>query len=230
MARRRSHSDACALSHALELVGERWALLIVRELLLGPKRFTDLRTAIPDLSANILSHRLRELEHTGVVARGKLPPPAAARVYGLTGWGRELEPAVVALGRWGSRSPAHNGDGDLSVDAMMIALKSDFDPDAARDLSMSVELCLGDERFHVEVGGGELRIGRGRALDPDASIETDTATLSGLLFAGRELGKEIRAGTIAIEGPRAVVTRFLGLFPPPIPAPPAAVESISRAG
>src|ERR671932_1050136 len=106
MATMRSYQDGCAVAHALDFVGERWALLVVRELLLGPKRFTDLRTGLPGVSPNVLAQRLRELEQAGVVRRRRLPPPAASQVYELTEWGVDLEPVLTALGRWGSRSPA----------------------------------------------------------------------------------------------------------------------------
>src|SRR3954462_9145850 len=101
----RTYGEACAAAHALDLVGERWALLVVRELLLGPKRFTDLRAGICHAGPNVLAQRLRELEAAGIVRRRQLPPPAASRVYELTEWGSELEPVVTALGRWGARSP-----------------------------------------------------------------------------------------------------------------------------
>src|SRR3981081_569297 len=103
MVGRRKYDEGCAVSHALDVIGERWALLVVRELLLGPKRFTDLRTGLPHLSADVLSQRLREPERAGSVGRAKLPPPAGSRVYELTEWGRDLEPVVLDLGRWGSR-------------------------------------------------------------------------------------------------------------------------------
>src|SRR5258706_120419 len=103
MTDRRSYGDPCGIARALDLVGERWALLVVRELVLGPKRFTDLRDGLPGLSPDVLTERLRDLEQAGIVRRRTLAPPAGSRVYELTGWGRELEPVLVALGRWGSR-------------------------------------------------------------------------------------------------------------------------------
>src|SRR5690242_5360373 len=106
MARTRSVSDGCGIAHASDLLGQRWALLVVRELLLGPKRFTDLRAGLPDISPNVLGQRLRELEESGILRRRRLAPPAAAQVYELTRWGRGLEPAVLALGSWASRSPS----------------------------------------------------------------------------------------------------------------------------
>src|SRR4051794_19763228 len=122
MSRQRAHLDACATAHALELVGERWALLVVRELLLGPKRFTDLRTGLPDISPNVLGRRLRELEASAILRRRDLPPPYASKVYELTPWGYDLEPIVLALGRWGARSPALPREGQLSTDAFALAL------------------------------------------------------------------------------------------------------------
>ena len=110
------------------MVGERWALLVVRELLLGPKRFTDLRSGLPHVGPDVLSQRLRELEDAGVVRRGTLPPPAGSRVYELTERGKELEPVILGLGRWGSRAPFPAEPGELGVDALMLALKTLFDP------------------------------------------------------------------------------------------------------
>jgi DNA-binding HxlR family transcriptional regulator len=222
MARKRSHVDACAAAHALDLVGERWALLVVRELLFGPKRFTDLRVGIPDVSPNVLGQRLRELEGAGIVVRRKLAPPAGSRVYELTDWGYELEPVVLALGRWGSRSPTRPSGGELSPDALALALKSDFDARAAKAVSARYELRVGEDRFAVEVHNGRIEVARGGAEDPDAVIATDTQTLPELLFEGRELDEAMRAGDIGIEGSKRAVERFLGLFPPPEPAATAA--------
>src|SRR5687768_4583891 len=118
----RTYGEACAAAHALDLIGERWALLVVRELLLGPKRFTDLRSGIVHASPNVLAQRLRELEEAGVVRRRKLPPPAASRVYELTEWGQELEPVVTGLGRWGARSPSHRRDIGMSIDSHILAM------------------------------------------------------------------------------------------------------------
>src|ERR687885_2177716 len=113
MASMRTYRDGCAAAHAFDLVGERWALLVVRELLLGPKRFTDLRAGLPNASPNVLAQRLRGLEAVGVVRRRKLPPPAASRIYELTAWGRDLEPVIIALGKWGVRSPSKPPDAEL---------------------------------------------------------------------------------------------------------------------
>jgi DNA-binding HxlR family transcriptional regulator len=214
MSRQRTFRDGCAAAHALDLVGERWALLVVRELLLGPKRFTDLRAGIPDVSANLLSQRLRGLEQAGIVVRRRLPPPAGSRIYELTEWGYELEPVVIALGRWGSRSPAHPRDGDLSPDALALALKADFDPPAAGDLDATFELRLGEHRFRLAVAGGRFDIARGAAGAPDATIETDTRALSGVLFNGVPL----EAADVRIDGDAEAVRRMLGAFRAAAPA------------
>src|ERR671911_771847 len=147
MSRVRPHKDGCAAAHTLDLVGERWALLVVRELMVGPKRFTDLRAGIPDISPNVLGQRLRELEESGIVRRRKPPPPAAARVYELTEWGQELEPAVLALGRWATSSPVFPRDAGMGSDSMVLAIKSAFDREAAAGLDASYGLEFGEEVF-----------------------------------------------------------------------------------
>jgi DNA-binding HxlR family transcriptional regulator len=215
MATGRTYGDRCGIARALDVVGERWALLVVRELLLGPKRFTDLRAGLQHVSPDVLSQRLRELEAAGVVARRTLPPPAGARVYELTGWGQELQPAIIQLARWGARAPVPAGDAALGVDSAVIALLTLFDPGAAGDLSASYELRLSDQRFRARVSGGRLDVSRGSADRPDASIDTDPETLAAVLWHGRALGEALRSGRLEIEGSRAAVGRLLKLFPLP---------------
>jgi DNA-binding HxlR family transcriptional regulator/putative sterol carrier protein len=217
----RTYCDSCAAAHALDLVGERWALLVVRELLLGPKRFTDLRAGLPGVSPNVLAQRLRELERAGVVRRRKLAPPAASRVYELTDWGMELEPVVISLGRWGARSPLRPRDAALGVDSIILSFRTMFDPEAAEGLKASYELVLGEERFRAEVAEGRFEVVRGVAEQPDATIETDPATLAALVYEGRPLAEALRTGDIKIEGDEAAVERLLTLFPLPEPASPA---------
>jgi len=217
----RTYCDRCAAAHALDLIGERWALLIVRELLLGPKRFTDLRAGLPHLSPNVLAQRLRELEVAGVVRRRKLPPPAASRVYELTEWGTELEPIIIQLGRWGARSPLRPRDAAIGVDSIVLALRTMFDPQAADDLRASYELRLGEDRFRTEVADGHFEITRGGTERPDATIETDPATLAALVFEGRQLTEALRSGDLKIEGDEIAVERFLDLFALPEPVAPA---------
>jgi DNA-binding HxlR family transcriptional regulator len=214
MTGKRSYDDPCGVARALDAVGERWALLIVRELLLGPKRFTDLRTGLPNASQNVLSHRLRELELTGVVVRRKLGPPASTWVYELTEHGYELEPVVLALGRWGSRRPL-TSEADLSIDALIVALKTTFDPLADPALNAVYGLLLGENRFRAGVHGDRFEVTRGHVGSPDATIETDVATFRSLVFGGRELS----VVDAKIGGDRRAMARFVRLFPRPVSAP-----------
>jgi DNA-binding HxlR family transcriptional regulator/putative sterol carrier protein len=217
MATTRTYDDGCAAAHALDLVGERWALLVVRELLLGPKRFTDLRSGLPHASPNVLAQRLRDLEAAGVVRRGKLPPPAASKIYELTEWGRDLEPVIIALGRWGVRSPTKPPDAELGVDSLILSFRTMFDPDQAEGLDASYELRLGEDRFRAEVAEGRLEIERGNAEQPDATVEADAGTLAGLVYDDLELDDALSSEDLRIRGDRAVVERFLALFPLPGP-------------
>src|SRR3954465_3719515 len=155
MASRRSYGDACGIARALDVVGERWALLVVRELLLGPKRFTDVRAGLPHVSPDVLAQRLRELEAAGIVRRGKLPPPAGSRIYELTERGQELEPVVLELGRWGSKEP-FPPDSELGPDAAVLALKTMFDPARAAGLDETYELRFGELPYRLRVAGGRL--------------------------------------------------------------------------
>jgi DNA-binding HxlR family transcriptional regulator len=216
MAEFRSYGDPCGIARALDLVGERWALLVVRELLLGPKRFTDLRAGLPNASPNVLSQRLRELEQASLVERRKLAAPAGSWVYELTSRGHELEPVVLSLGRWGARSPQVRG-AELSVDALILALQTTFDPAAAEGLRATYQLQLGDQRFRLRVEDGQLTAARGDAEHPDATLDTDVATLRRLVFGDRTIADALRTGELRLDGHRPAVTRLLRLFPRPTP-------------
>jgi DNA-binding HxlR family transcriptional regulator len=219
MATMRTYGDGCAIAQGLDLVGERWALLVVRELLLGPKRYTDLRRGLPNASPNVLSQRLDELERAGIVGRRKLPPPAGSRVYELTEWGRELEPIVISLGHWAAHSPSGlPSDLPIGADSMILALRSRFDPGTARGLRARYELRLGEDRFHIAIAEDELEVGRGGADQTDATIDTDPDTLASVLWDAQSLADAQRSGRMAIEGDTAAVERFTRLFPMPQPA------------
>jgi DNA-binding HxlR family transcriptional regulator len=224
MASKRTYGDRCGVARALDLVGERWALLVVRELLLGPKRFTDLRAGLPHVSPDVLAQRLRELEGSGIVRRGKLPPPAGSRIYELTERGMELEPVVLELGRFGSVAPFPPGEAEIGVDALAIALKSLFAPSATDGLPATYELRLGEDRFRAEIAGGRFGIARGSARAPDATIESDPATLATVLWHGRRLRDAQRAGRITITGSEEAAERFLAMFP--LPAGAAATAAV----
>jgi DNA-binding HxlR family transcriptional regulator/putative sterol carrier protein len=225
MATPRSYGDGCGIAHALDLVGERWALLVVRELVLGPKRFTDLRGGLPKASPNVLAQRLRELEQAGIVRRRRLPPPAGSSFYELTEWGLELEPIVVALGGWALRSPSFPEDAPVSVDSVALALTSMFNADAADGFNAVIELRLGENRFRIRVADGRIELARGEADDRDAIIDADLDSLRAVLWQGRELAEALRDGDIRIEGDRRAVARFVLLFPQPESAAPAAVAA-----
>jgi DNA-binding HxlR family transcriptional regulator len=215
MSAKRTYGDRCGIARALDLVGERWALLVVRELLLGPKRFTDLRSGLPHVSPDVLSQRLRELEDAGIVRRGKLPPPAGSRIYELTERGRQLEPVILELGRFGSVAPFPAGDPKIGVDALVIALKSLFAPSATDGLPVTYELRLGEDRFRAQVAGGRFDVARGSAEDADATIEADPGTLATVLWHGRKVNDAQRSGDIAITGNEEAAARFIAMFPLP---------------
>jgi DNA-binding HxlR family transcriptional regulator/putative sterol carrier protein len=202
----RSYQDGCAVAHALDLVGERWALLVIRELLLGPKRFTDLRAGLPHARPSVLSQRLRELEEADVIRRRQLPPPAASRVYELSEWGKELEPVVLALARWGSRSPFQDPDAPLGVDSIVLGIRTFF---ASNGWDASYELRLGDDRYRVRVSSGDITVERGDIRDSDAVIETDPATLFSLLNGTQSLATATKRGDVRVTGDTDLVERLL---------------------
>ena len=219
---RRYYEDACAAAHALDLVGERWALLVMRELMLGPKRFSDLRESLPGISANVLTQRLEGLEAAGVLMRRKLPPPGAAQVYELTEWGYESEPIFQALGRWAARSPAHDPTLPFSAVSFFLSLRTMLDADQARGLDARIGFRLGEETFLAHLAGSRIEVARG-ALDGADLILTGTPpVLAGAIYGGQTLEALERAGLLRIEGDRELARRFIGLFPlPPKASRPA---------
>ena len=201
----RSYGDACGIARALDVVGERWALLIVRELVYGPKRFSDLRGDI-GLSPNVLSQRLAELEAAGVVQRRN----AGGALYELSDWGKELHSILLQLGRWGARAQ-HHPEATLTVDALMLALEATFSPEAAADLRASYELRLGEHRFSVTIAAGAISVTRGSPPKPDAVIETGPDTLRALCFGGQKLA----GAPIEFRGDTRLVRAFFRLFARP---------------
>jgi len=215
----RSYDDACGLARAMDVVGERWAMLLARELMLGPKRFTDLRADLPGVSTNVLSTRLAQLEQAGAVKRRKLPPPSGSWVYELTPWGLELEPIVRTLGRWGARTEITPKHENFSVTSAVLSMRTNFDPAAAERVRATYEIRLNDEVFRAEVRDGSFTIERGEAGRPDAEIETDPATLAAFLYQGLSLADAERAG-MKVSGDARAVQRLPKLFvlPEPLPA------------
>src|SRR3954464_6280844 len=150
-ASRRSYEDACGAAHALDLVGERWALLVMRELMLGPKRFRDLRADLPGISANVLTQRLEGRGAAGALPRRKLPPPASAQVYELTPWGYESEPIFQALGRWAARSPEHDPSLPLSAVSLFLSFRTMLDRERSRGLRARVGFHIRAETFLASI-------------------------------------------------------------------------------
>jgi DNA-binding HxlR family transcriptional regulator len=204
----RTYGQYCGVARALDLVGERWALLVVRELLLGPKRFTDLLDGLPGVSTNVLATRLRSLQRAGVVERRLLPPPAASSVYELTAYGRALEPAVAALGRWGAGSLGAREPGQLLRSHWLaLALKAFFDGEQAAGLTRAYEVRLREGTFRLLVTGGELEIASAPDGKADLVLEADDDVLVGVLA-----GRLDPAALVVLEGEPAELPRFVELF------------------
>jgi DNA-binding HxlR family transcriptional regulator len=195
----RTYGDPCGVARSLDVIGERWALLVVRDLLLGPKRFNDLLAGLPAVSPNVLSQRLRELVDRGVVRRREIEPPARVIVYELTDWGRELEPIVLQLGRWGGHAPRPPG-GELGLDSMLLSIKTALDPAPATALRQTYAIRVDGESFALEADGGGLDVRRGKVNEPDATITTDGETLRALIDGRDDLTDAIRSGNVHIDG------------------------------
>jgi DNA-binding HxlR family transcriptional regulator/putative sterol carrier protein len=217
------YGSYCGIAYALELVGERWALLVVRDLILGPKRFTDLRRGLPRIPSNVLSARLKELEEADIVRRRLLPRPQTGVVYELTEFGRELEDTLLSLGRWGARTLAEPRPEDtVNADSMMLALRATFRPEAARGLRASYELRLGEIVFHARVDKSALQVGEGALADPDLTLETDL-TLRRLMSGELSPRDAVKSGKVRIVGEIDLLERFVEIFR--IPAAPVALSA-----
>ena len=211
----RWYDDACGTAHALDLVGERWALLVMRELMFGPKRFSDLRAGLPGISANVLTQRLEGLEASGLVVRRKLPPPSAASVYELTEWGYESEPIFQVLGRWASRSPSHDPRLPLSAASLLLSLRTMLDPARAEGLAARIGLRLGAETFVAHLADGRIRIVTGPLDGADVTFTGTASAMAAAIYGGQKLAALEEAGALRIEGDRALAERFVTLFPLP---------------
>jgi DNA-binding HxlR family transcriptional regulator len=222
VAGKRSYGDPCGIARALDVVGDRWALLVVRELVLGPKRFTDLRSHLPGIATDVLSQRLRELEQAGVLRPVALTAPASGRAYELTDRGRDLEPVLHALGRWGSQETFERVTHDMSVDAFAVALSTVFEPGTAGGLDTTVALVVDGDALVAEIHDGTLKIRRGPAEQPDARIQATIGALREVLWRGRPLSRAEQEGDVSVTGLRDVVRRFLKSFPAPQPPTPRA--------
>ncbi|MFL1379851.1 MULTISPECIES: winged helix-turn-helix transcriptional regulator [unclassified Nocardiopsis] len=218
---KRSYGEGCPIAHSLDLVGERWALLVVRELRLGPRRYRDLQEALPAIAPTVLSQRLKDLEAVGVLRRRELPPPAPARVYELTEWGAELEPVFRALARWGVRSPVVPLAGEVSADSVMLGLRTFFDPPQGHGAwSAAYDVRLGRERYRIRVERGRLEhLVRGEAPDrADVVVRTAKDTWRRVLGREESPADAVAAGRLEIEGDPALLDRLIAAAARP-PAP-----------
>jgi DNA-binding HxlR family transcriptional regulator len=216
----RAYGQYCGFARALEVVGERWALLVVRDLLVGPKRFTDLLRGLPGIPSNVLTARLKELENAGVVRRRVLPLPARAVVYELTAYGLELEAVVVELGRWGAKNLGDpRPDETITVDSLVTALRTTFHPAAARGLRAGYELRVGEIVLHARVARGRVAVAEGPL--PGADLTIDAGPGIRALMAGEVSPTDaVENGIVRITGKAELLTRFAQIFRiDPMPAP-----------
>jgi DNA-binding HxlR family transcriptional regulator len=212
---KRRYDDACGTAHALELIGDRWALLVVRELMLGPKRFSDLRASLPGISANVLTQRLEELEAARILIRRKLPPPASVQVYALTDWGYEAEPVIQALGRWAARSPDHDPTLPLSAVSLMLSFRTMIDRKRARDVKARIGFVCGPESFVARLDDGRIDIARGEPEGADLVLTGAPTAIAAWIYAGQPLDALEATGALAVAGNRKLAARLPALFPLP---------------
>lgn len=215
-ASRRRYDDACGTAHGLDLIGERWALLVVRELMFGPKRFGDLRADLPGISANVLTQRLEGLEEFGIVTRRKLPPPASVQVYELTPWGYDARPIIETLGRWAIRSPHHDPTMPISVVGLISSFRTMFNAEHAGDMEASIGVRFGPESFLIRIGGGAIDVTREAFETVDLIFDAAApGALGAFVYGGEPLETLEAAGALSVSGDRALAERFRTLFPLP---------------
>lgn len=211
---KRRYDDACGTAHALELIGERWTLLVLRELMLGARRFSQLRADLPGISANVLTQRLAELDQRGLVRRRKLPPPASVQVYEATPWGLEAEPIVQALGRWAARSPGHDPTLPISGVSILLSFRTLISEKRAKGIDARVGFRFGADDYVARVKKGQLKIARGAFEDCDLVFSGAPGTLAAVVYGGQPLD------LLGITGDRALAEKFITLFvlPPKVGA------------
>ncbi len=215
--KKRAYLDGCATAHALDLIGDRWAMPIMRELMLGPKRFTDLRASLPGISANVLTQRLEQLEAASVLIRRRLPPPAASQIYELTEWGRESEILFQLLGRWACRSPTMQTGQPMSNVSVILSMRTMIDRSRIGDLDATIGLRFGEEEFRALLRDGDFTIDRAPVEGADAIISGDPNALAAVVYGGADF--EDVENAVRVDGDRALAERFVRMFPLPPKAP-----------
>lgn len=206
---KRRYDDACGLAHALELVGERWAMLVLRELAYGPRRFSELKADLQGISANVLTQRLTELEARGLVRKIKLPPPASVQVYEATEWGLEVVPLIASLGRWAARSPCHNPNQPMSHVSVIMSLQTLLSPALAEGLDARIGFRFGEASYVTTLHEGRLDVERGEVAECDLEFIGAPTAVAGVIHGGAPLE------TIEIKGDMELAKRFVKLFPLP---------------
>ena len=216
---KRWYDDACGTALALEFVGERWALLVVRELMYGPRRFGEIKANLVGISANVLTQRLEGLERAGILMRRKLPPPASVQVYELTPWGLESEPIFQEMGRWATRSPAHDPTLPLSPASAMMSLRTMIARERD-DLALTVAFRFASDAFVARLTREGLAIERGAIDRADLVFACDPTTLVRMVYGKWPIAAAEAAGSLRFTGDRALAERFVALFalPPKIAA------------
>lgn len=211
---KRWYDDACGTALAMELVGERWSLLIVRELMFGPRRFGELRAGLGGISANVLTQRLESMERVGILVRRKLPPPASVQVYELTPWGYSAEVAIQELGRWAVQSALHDPTLPFSPASAMLSFRTMIDRSRSGAFDARVGFRFGSEGFVATVDAQGIAIRRG---EPDGAVlfDTDPPTLASIVYGGRPIADAEAAGALTLTGDRVLAERFVTLFPLP---------------
>lgn len=211
----RTYGQYCTLAKALDVLGERWTLLIVRELLAGPRRYTDLLEALDGIGTNLLARRLKDLRALDLVSRHRLPPPAPATVYELTPAGRELRPVVHALARWGARFLGPPDTDDRGHGHWLaLGLRASANHAAARGVSATYEFRTDGVVFHVVVDDGTVGFHDGPATERDVLFEGDPKQFLGVIAGHAPDADDVTAGRIRIKGDPAAVARAARIFAP----------------
>jgi len=206
---KRRYDDACGLAHAMELLGERWAMLVLRELAYGPRRFSGLKADLPGISANVLAQRLGELEERRLVRKVKLPPPASVQVYEATEWGLEATPLIASLGKWAARSPLHDPTLPMSHVSVMMSLQTLLSPERAKGLEAAFGFRMGEVGYVATLADGRLAVERREAKDCDVTFVGSPSDIVAVIHGGAPFD------LITVEGDMALARRFVTLFPLP---------------
>ena len=213
--RKRWYDDACAATHGMDIIGERWALPVMRELMLGPRRFGELKSSLHGISANVLTQRLEGLEAAGVLRRTKLPPPASVQVYELTPWGYEAGPIFQAMGRWAVKSPGHDPTRPFSAVSLMLSFRTMMDVARTRGLRAGIAFRIGEQLFRLGIDDGTVTLGRGPPEGADLVLAGTSTALAAAAYGGVPIEDLEAAGELEVEGDRKLARRFFTLFPMP---------------